>query len=106
MIVGKNSGLGDLYKISTWSGKTIDCDTSFWSIFTPSCWNPFANDANISGNPSASAIEEALNSGNDPDAIIPCQSTLIPSLGVCDWMIYVGGAVGAILAFSAFSGRR
>jgi len=112
MLVGKHSGMGDLYKINTWTGKTIDCDTSLWGLLVPSCWNPFANDANISGNPDPAIIQAALSSGdsggNSSLPVTPCTSSILSSLGVCDWMVYLGGALLVLpLAFSAMeSGPR
>jgi hypothetical protein len=121
MIVTKNKGLGSIFTssdcfcssgslIATWLGGTC------WTIFP--CTGPTSSNYGVASDPNTvmpeqwyennAIIAEQEATGSDPNAPNPnCTSTIITSpIAVCDWLIYLGGAVGAILAFSAFSGRR
>jgi hypothetical protein len=100
-------GLGDLYKVSTWTGNLIDCDTSLWSLFTPSCWNPGSTGVEAPDNPNIAAIQAALAPSDAPPVPTGCTSTILSSIGVCDYLVYggIGILVFGIVMFMG-GGRR
>jgi hypothetical protein len=127
MIVTKNKGLG-----STWGmpdnlseAKAMWCDTFpfFCSADTVAASGGLLNPDLYYPNPPTpplappvdstvadqwaeykTRVQNFFNNLDTPPTDGSCTMNL--GLGICDWMIYVGGAVGVILAFSAFSSRR
>lgn len=90
-------GLGTMYKTDS-NGNVIDCDL-FSNFFQPACWNPF--DSTVVPATGGNSGSTAVPATPAPGA---CGQSLIP--GVCDSLIYLGGAAFVALMVVPMLGRR